>query len=281
MEIPVIPQLERSRQKAALSNNSISTPTTGKYVPPAQRCHMTGARGCHQTSSESHLLCKHHEIQSEVSCENTDLRTRPTASQPLAKPSFWDSGRRHLSHERHTEERKEIEVWTGRRKGGNRAPVIEPEGTKSWRTSSPSSDSTATKLPEAPSRAFEEQKESKDKDSCQVELLFEIRISGKNSDTSPTSVALARESESSEFETSEGAMTVSHSQKEGECFFRDLCTKYQSVWLRCRSRVFPNTLSEEENMIRNYMYLCKEWHIDPALYLDDVLSYLRSNGLRS
>ena len=347
MPLPVIPQLERSRQKAArencgANNSSTSTaqPSTLKYIPPAQRCPMTLASRCDQISSP--LLTNHPESPGVLRHKNNDLRStigsrsrssessrssksasssggRPRDGQPASlkltascdqvyspssrkyrefqgvlplkkdeqkcgpmesrqfvplapESSVSDSSSRGspVVHKSYTEVKDGADVWKGRRKGGNRAPQIEPEGTKTWRKPSFSSDRTERESQES-SRDYEEQNRStwKDTDFFRLEPRFEALCRANKSKTRSSSVSL--ESELSEFEPSDDDTPVL-SPEQAEREFRSRWIKCLPQLLRGRSRFFPNTLSEKENLIRNFKQLCKEWNIDPAIHLEEILS---------
>ena len=162
------------------------------------------------------------------------------------------------------------DVWKGRRKGGNRAPKVEPEGIKTWRTPSSSSDRIEGKSQES-SRDSEEQNGStwKDTDFFRLEPRFAALCRANKSDTRSSSVSL--ESELSQFEPSEDDTPIL-SPEQAERLFRSRWIKCLPHLLRGRSRFFPNTLSEEENLIRNFKHLCKEWNIDPDIHLEEILS---------
>jgi hypothetical protein len=248
MPLPVIPQLERSRQKAARNRSLLSPPD------PQCQCPVALESGCDQTSSD--LLCKHRELQDVVSSKNNDpsprssLAVSDTSSSGSSSPdpalsdSFSRSG--PFSDPKWT---SEIQVWKQRRKGGNRAPKVEPEGTTNWRARS-SSVAMETKVRKVPlaSRDSEEQK-------GHLEARINVRLPGlgNNSGISPVSPSVAC--------PSEGTTIASEKVKEGERRFRAPWTEYHSFYLRGRSRFFPNTLSDEENIIRNYKLLCKELNV--------------------
>lgn len=341
MPLPVIPQLERSRQNAAQANNSSSSASsaaqerTTKYIPPAKRCPMTLVSRCDQTStplrtnhrespgvqrvqstdlrstmrprsrswessrssksesSSGGISCvvqpsslkltarcdqisspssrKHREFQGVLSLKKDEQRSAPIRSPPFGssvpESSVSDSfsTRLPVTHKSHTEVRDGAEIWEGRRKGGNRAPKIEPEGTKTWRKLSASNDRIERESQESiASRDSEEQNEStyKNADLFILEPRFQALCRAKNSDTCSSSVSLEHWFGMSDETPSEGSESV----------IRCLWTKTIPILLRGRSRFFPNTLSDEENLLRNYKDLCKRWNIDPAIHLEEVLS---------
>ena len=110
---------EQKQQKAA------------RYVPPGRRASPTS------TSSDDKLdrLWKPSVLptnQPKVKVDSAH-RTRGsnTSSQPRTRTPSPQAKSDTASLNSQTGE--EVEVWQGKRRGGNRAPKIEPAGTKSWR----------------------------------------------------------------------------------------------------------------------------------------------------
>jgi hypothetical protein len=146
MQKITIPQLEQSRQRAALTRNS-SPPTdqgtTTKYLPAARRDPETEAARCNQTTSQPATPTpdkRHGAFRGGLSRESTGPTSPSPESQGSQSFSSPQSSDRDMRQRQTPSPGRKgcgsgdgVEVWHGQRKGGNRAPKVEPEGTKTWR----------------------------------------------------------------------------------------------------------------------------------------------------
>jgi hypothetical protein len=118
---------------ATASNTSVdgdsNTPSEApklKYIPPARR-----SSGGESTDSQSSTTWNDAEGKKKrPSTPKGDKRSpSPKARTPKSRAQSPTST---SPRDKTTDD--QVEIWQGKRKGGNRAPKIEPEGTKSWRT---------------------------------------------------------------------------------------------------------------------------------------------------
>src|ERR1700736_1623612 len=116
------------------SATSIMT-TPAKYVPPALRNlqSLPSASNEESTAPRPWLSNRQQHMRTppksktKVASHPSSLRTvSPDTSTGTLSPTRSDSSASSLDS---------VDIWRGRRKGGNRAPRIEPEGTKTWRLS--------------------------------------------------------------------------------------------------------------------------------------------------
>lgn len=106
-------------------------PDATRYIPPARR----GSSIC--TSSGQSLF--QHKSSQTIQSPNTvkqkmERRTGILSSNTSSTPNRTPSPKGVIPPIlKDSENGQPVEVWQGKRRGGNRAPKIEPEGTKSWR----------------------------------------------------------------------------------------------------------------------------------------------------
>ena len=104
-----------------------------RYVPPGRRSSPTS------TSSDEKPVPLHEPLvlptsQQQVSVTSlTRSRESNTSSQPGTRTPSPEGKTPTVAKDSQTGE--PVQIWQGKRRGGNRAPKIEPAGTKTWRES--------------------------------------------------------------------------------------------------------------------------------------------------
>ena len=119
----VVLDFESKMRLGVQPNNSEIKPNRNRYIPPARRRSPTGQpiSSLSRTLSLSPDPVKEKMERIAPSFSSYSRTPSPKNANP---PVVEDKGSGDL-----------VEVWQGKRRGGNRAPKIEPVGTKSWRNS--------------------------------------------------------------------------------------------------------------------------------------------------
>ena len=118
---PVDQEAERKQYKPA------------RYVPPGRRASPTST-SCDEKPVPLHEPFVLPASQQQVSVtSSTRSRSSNTSSQPGTRTPSPEGKTPIVARDSQTGE--PVEIWQGKRRGGNRAPKIEPAGIKTWRDS--------------------------------------------------------------------------------------------------------------------------------------------------
>lgn len=122
------------------STSPSRTPQEQKYIPPGRRSSSDGSVSDTQastTSKETRGANTKRKGSSRNSSPRRPCRSPSPNGQPKAKSDKTKARQPSPGIQRDKPKSDQVEIWQEKRKGGNRAPKIEPEGTKTWRTPTP------------------------------------------------------------------------------------------------------------------------------------------------
>ena len=115
------------------STASCEVPKTQRYIPPPRRS-SGGGESTSDGQSATTLNTTKGTSKNKSSSPPTKGKRNPSPKPRYPNSKAQSPANRSQRDKTSKSGEDQVEIWQGKRKGGNRAPKIEPEGTKSWRT---------------------------------------------------------------------------------------------------------------------------------------------------